>query len=790
VVNACAVPSQKGPKFNNSPKFIVSAGTEEMFDLGLEEDNGDSIVCSMGRPMANILSPVTFLPPYSTQIPLPYLGAPAPPSSLFPPAGLRVNRLTGAVSFRPMGTFAAPFKIEVAEYRRINGVPTLLGVSTREFMIHSFIAAPNNNPYLKLYDSLNQFRPNGGNISLSQFNPLDPINIEATKPFKLSIASFDFDFLDKTQISWKLPNSISNQGGQMIRYYSLPRPSNLKHDSIYFLWTPSLNAISDNYYTIFLTVNDLNCPISGKKEYALKIKVIAPIIPPPPKLKINLLSFSSPACIGDSNGNISVSTINAKGFVNYTIQNKMPQASNLFSNLKAGFYKIMAIDSTGQKDSLTITLYEPQKLVTLPAIISHPKCFNDSNGRATLNASGGNPPYTYVFNQIQSIQNQFQNLYAGKYHYQIIDQKSCFSSDSIFLLEPTPLKLNISTKPDSCNPIAHGTAMASVAGGTAPYSFKWVNFATNTLPYLNQLRQGNYFVTVMDSLGCTKSDTAKVALTPIQHIEQICAIHVPDPTKSKQEIIWFKTPGKRIANYQIWEAQNNIAPFTLKATVLSGANSSITDSSGNLKLKQYRLKFLDSCGRTSEQSNIAAPLQLNIEELANGMPKLSWPVPQMNITFTQYNIYRKGSNGPFILIKTLNPSINSFIDSAFMGNGLNLQYYLSTAVVGNCPINHINSYAVPFNIVLNSLNKQATNTSGFSLYPNPAQQSVTVKSLNKQPFTSIQIRSIEGKLIETYTFQQPLEEAPLQLPQLSKGLYHLLISSEGKTGVTLPLMIE
>jgi hypothetical protein len=142
----------------------------------------------------------------------------------------------------------------------------------------------------------------------------------------------------------------------------------------------------------------------------------------------------------------------------------------------------------------------------------------------------------------------------------------------------------------------------------------------------------------------------------------------------------------------------------------------------------------------------------------------------------------------FNLIKTLGPSENNYIDSFFVGQGLNLEYYVRANLSNNCQTSHVNS--APKTFATLSLKQPLNMATGFVIYPNPAQQSVTVKSLNKQPFTSIQIRSIEGKLIETYTFQQPQEEAPLQLPQLSKGLYHLFISSEGKTRITLPLMIE
>jgi hypothetical protein len=71
------------------------------------------------------------------------------------------------------------------------------------------------------------------------------------------------------------------------------------------------------------------------------------------------------------------------------------------------------------------------------------------------------------------------------------------------------------TIPISVNPLCYGSsdgsAGATVAGGTAPYSFSWNTTPTQTTSTAYDLTAGTYMVTITDSHGC--SDSESITLT-------------------------------------------------------------------------------------------------------------------------------------------------------------------------------------------------------------------------------------------------------------------------------------
>ncbi len=842
---------------NSSPTYvgfegrnIVHSGYDTYYNMKWIDPDGDSISYRLGAVTNTFGTPVTYITPYSPNAPFLHLGMGQTPN---PPLGINFDPINGFVQFRPLGAFKAPLVVEVLEWRKINGVPTLIGLSKFEFEINSLVS-PNNLPSIDIYnnqilepDSKTNWnfcsddntpyclglKPRSNNtnqnfvniradsisgVSITKFGTLyktDSLRIcfdnnsnqfKEYKPLALTVTAGDFlppyptysgrtiNFIRTLKPSQLL---ISGSRGNYVRALSLQALNSTIINPNKTIWQIETAPGTAQFITRFTgaafsysfpspgiykikTIVEGDCITA--LEHTIEVKNFA--------IKDSILNHI--ACKGQNTGKVVAVIKDPIGPVQYKINNGAYQTNQLFENLGAGTFKLYAKDSFNQIDSILFTLTEPQLPINVQSnFIIHPNCNLDSNGTIEILAGGGIPPYVFGLNQnAPSSNNTFNNLPAGKYLVKVMDQNNCIKySDTIALNNPTPLNITFNTLPDSCHQIAVGIVTAIVTGGMPNYAYNWLHNPILKSPILNGLRSGKYPLKVTDSKGCTKIDTATIPLANLVGSEQICAIHVPDPTKSKQEIIWFKTPGKRIANYQLWEALNDTAPFTLKATIPAAAPASSIDSANySLENKQYKIRFIDSCGRTSSFSIIASPLRISIDIKWGLFPELTWTTPQMNSSVLQYQIFRKGSSGVFNLIKTLGPSENNYIDSFFVGQGLNFEYYLRANLSNNCQKSHINSAPKTFTTL--SLKQPLNMATGFVIYPNPAQQSVTVKSLNKQPFTSIQIRSIEGKLIETYTFQQPQEEAPLRLPQLSKGLYHLFISSEGKTGFTLPLMIS
>ena len=98
------------------------------------------------------------------------------------------------------------------------------------------------------------------------------------------------------------------------------------------------------------------------------------------------------------------------------------------------------------------------------------------------------------------------------YVVQITDAAGCNASDSINITEPALLVANTSTTNATCGN-TDGTATASPAGGTGPFSYQWDDPSSQTIATAVSLGAGSYNVTVTDLNGCTATGSATVSTT-------------------------------------------------------------------------------------------------------------------------------------------------------------------------------------------------------------------------------------------------------------------------------------
>jgi len=154
-------------------------------------------------------------------------------------------------------------------------------------------------------------------------------------------------------------------------------------------------------------------------------------------------------------------------------------------------------------DAILISVTAPlQATITAPSIV----CFAQ-NSTLTVNATGGSPPYTYLWNTgatTQSISNQP----AGSYSVTVTDATAnACTANAAFTIAENPL-LSVAATPDayvSCNTAV--TIVAAPSGGNGVYSYLWSNGSTASTV---NVTTGSYTVVVTDGIGCTANSTATV----------------------------------------------------------------------------------------------------------------------------------------------------------------------------------------------------------------------------------------------------------------------------------------
>ncbi len=165
----------------------------------------------------------------------------------------------------------------------------------------------------------------------------------------------------------------------------------------------------------------------------------------------------------------------------------------------------------GCPDTVIQQIFVPQLLSISSATINDIRCKDECNGLITIQASAGNAPYRYQWNDpLSQTTSDADSLCAGTYTIQITDSLGCILSNTYNINEPPALNIQTVSTVAYCRGACIGTAQTLVQGGNGGYQYVWSDPAQQQTALAIQLCSGNYTVTVTDSKGCLITDTIQV----------------------------------------------------------------------------------------------------------------------------------------------------------------------------------------------------------------------------------------------------------------------------------------
>jgi gliding motility-associated-like protein len=127
------------------------------------------------------------------------------------------------------------------------------------------------------------------------------------------------------------------------------------------------------------------------------------------------------------------------------------------------------------------------------------------DGSIALTVSGGTPAYSYNWSPVSGSASSIDNLSSGTYTYTVTDNHGCTSSGSVYLPLSSALNIKTSVKQPPC-PTLYGNISVAVTGGNPGYTYVWSNSGQNS-SIDPDLAPGAYSLTVIDSRGCTQSES-------------------------------------------------------------------------------------------------------------------------------------------------------------------------------------------------------------------------------------------------------------------------------------------
>jgi hypothetical protein len=229
-------------------------------------------------------------------------------------------------------------------------------------------------------------------------------------------------------------------------------------------------------------------------------------------LQATISSSTNILCNGAADGS---STVTANyGTVPYTYLWSPGGGTNAtFSNLTAGSYTVMVTDNAMDTVYQYVTLSEPSApLVINTTSITNVQCNYDTNGRATVSASGGTSPYQYFWSNGNTTATD-TDLSAGTYTVEVKDKNACSADSVVTISSLSTLAAGTSSSETSCFGLFNGSVSATGVAGTPPYQYAWSPGGATTATATG-LSAGTYSVLITDANGCSTSSAVGVTEPP------------------------------------------------------------------------------------------------------------------------------------------------------------------------------------------------------------------------------------------------------------------------------------
>lgn len=163
--------------------------------------------------------------------------------------------------------------------------------------------------------------------------------------------------------------------------------------------------------------------------------------------------------------------------------------------------------------SQTVQVY-PQ--FTISASTNSVSCLGGTNGSATVNISGGMPPYNYLWTPSAQTGSVMSGVPAGPYTVSVSDAGACGSTfTTVNIPQPisSPSLVVMQTQSITCNGANDGSIVVNAYGGTGTISYSWAPGGMTSATVTN-LSPTIYTVTVTDINNCTASTTIQITEPP------------------------------------------------------------------------------------------------------------------------------------------------------------------------------------------------------------------------------------------------------------------------------------
>lgn len=264
---------------------------------------------------------------------------------------------------------------------------------------------------------------------------------------------------------------------------------------------PNLTNLTPNSYAVTVT-DSIGC--------TKVLNVQLPLI----NIPTIILAQKVKSICGNSNGSITVSAIGLNP--PFTFQWFNPSVSGpTLDSIPAGFYQVTVTDSLGCQGTNIFQLQDTLNVIS--TIDSQSTACGLPNGSASITATNGLGPYTYLWMPSGQTNSTATNLAAGIYTCITTASNGCSSTNVVNIASSLPTQNQISASNANCDTSNGKILLLNVSNATLPITYLWSHAGLGPNQY--GLAPGIYWVQTTDSLGCKASDTIHIGADGTPRLE-------------------------------------------------------------------------------------------------------------------------------------------------------------------------------------------------------------------------------------------------------------------------------
>ncbi len=342
-------------------------------------------------------------------------------------------------------------------------------------------------------------------------------------------------------------------------------------------YTPGPNDIINGNIVLSITSGNPSGPCTATSDSMLLKINTSPLL---------TVQIDSSNC-NQSDGAITVSPVG--GVEPYSYTWSVTGADSSITGLSSGNYSVTVTDDLGCFSDTTVHVYDIGAGTIVFDDYTNINCYGDSSAYISITMVDGTPVFTYSWSE-GSNTDSIYNIPAGTYTVTVTDNNDCVVIDSIVITQPqTALDFTVNSVNISCNGLSDASIFVSVNGGTPPYDYLWSTGDTSST--LVNLNKGTYILVVVDSNGCTRTDSVVVIEPGAIQINHVLT-QPSCPGSSDGKISLAATGGTGKLTY-LWAYDNNVSGNTQAELEEGTYDITVTDENNCQSTYSVTLKSIE-----------------------------------------------------------------------------------------------------------------------------------------------------------------------------------------------------